>query len=985
MDGLLDNDDVCSVVEFFGQEAWISVWIDNEFSRESEHKPIDFELDRWYRFKAVAHEDNFEFYIDGRLMASFTDDRFPTGRLGLFVAACEAQFDNIIITGDDVPDNTDSLVEGDLLAMMYWFEEAWRVHNIELYSSLFTDDYTFEWPPYPPMNSEETLSMVEWYFANCPTFYILDGAFHKASAKDGVGFMEHTDTYLWPDNGAPVEEFHICLLDFRGPRPKRLTAYLDSAASLIQAELMPRRNLGDMIPSFPLPGPEATGLSSMEASAELLKRLNSHDLTNVAKMLRRDVNVWYPFIGRTANRAELIDIHEQFLGGFSDMSWENARRVDMGDGWVFSEVKLMGTNDGEFLGKEATGLPMEVRSGLIEHYDENGLATYVHFHFDTLSVPGQAMPVDEDKEKMLAILVAMDDAIKAHDTDLIMSYFTDDLIVYCPPFPPFDNEGERQALDELFARYQNYSLSKALNLASVSDSVGVTEHNDLFTYPDNGAPIETPHICVRDFEGDKINQLGIYGDLWADELIQAGLMPPRNLGDMIPSFPLPDPEATGLAPMEASTELMASLNSGDLTNVAKMIREDVDVWFPFIDRKATRSEFIDICEQILGGFSDAHWERIRRVNMGDGWVYFEGTLKGANDGEFLGKPATGLPMEVRGGWVEHYDENGLATYLHAHFDSLSMPGQEAPTGPVEDFSNVFFMELTPGLNMVSLPLKPQTPHTARSLAEEIGATVVIEYNEARGRFVGFTPASSGDGFPIEGGKGYIVNVLEGKTHIFTGTAWTNEPSVEAAPPTLGSSSGWAFVVSGAMTDHQGDDYTVIVRNLRTGAVAIDSLSAGRFNAVFADLSRNTVIKAGDKVEIIIRDSANRMVAGPVTYQIGSEDIRKAFREMIIPYGYTRPEKNVLLQNYPNPFNPETWIPFHLSQEADVSVRIYDAAGRLVRNIALGHRSEGIYVDKTRAIYWDGKNDAREEAASGTYFYSITAGDFSATRKMIVKK
>ena len=245
-------------------------------------------------------------------------------------------------------------------------------------------------------------------------------------------------------------------------------------------------------------------------------------------------------------------------------------------------------------------------------------------------------------------------------------------------------------------------------------------------------------------------------------------MPPRKLGDMVPSFPLPEPEATGLSPMAGSAELMARLNSGDLQSAAKMIRKDVNVWFPFILRDASRVELIDIYEQILGGFSDAHWETIRRVDMGDGWVYFEGTLKGTNDGEFLGIAATGLPMEVRGGWVERYDENGLATYLHAHFDSLSMPGQEAPTGPVDDFTNVFFTKLNPGLNMISVPLKPATPYTARSFAEITGSNVVIKYDESMRKFVGFDPKAPGDGFDIEGGQGYIINVPNGGTVSFTG-------------------------------------------------------------------------------------------------------------------------------------------------------------------------------------------------------------------------
>ena len=101
---------------------------------------------------------------------------------------------------------------------------------------------------------------------------------------------------------------------------------------------------------------------------------------------------------------------------------------------------------------------------------------------------------------------------------------------------------------------------------------------------------------------------------------------------------------------------------------------------------------------MLGGFSDMSWENTRRVDMGDGWVFSEVTLMGTNDGEFLGVSATGLPMEVRSGLIEHYDEDGLADYVHLHFDTLSVPGQGMPEGPAEDFSNVFFTELTAGLN-----------------------------------------------------------------------------------------------------------------------------------------------------------------------------------------------------------------------------------------------------------------------------------------------
>ena len=97
------------------------------------------------------------------------------------------------------------------------------------------------------------------------------------------------------------------------------------------------------------------------------------------------------------------------------------------------------------------------------------------------------------------------------------------------------------------------------------------------------------------------------------------------------------------------------------------------------------------------------------------------------------------------------------------------------------------------------------------------------------------------------------------------------------------------------------------------------------------------------------------------------------------------KETVLLPNYPNPFNPETWIPYQLSKPADVSISIYSADGKLVRRLELGHQPVGIYESQSRAAYWDGRNTSGEPVASGVYFYSLAAGDFTATRKMLIRK
>lgn len=98
-----------------------------------------------------------------------------------------------------------------------------------------------------------------------------------------------------------------------------------------------------------------------------------------------------------------------------------------------------------------------------------------------------------------------------------------------------------------------------------------------------------------------------------------------------------------------------------------------------------------------------------------------------------------------------------------------------------------------------------------------------------------------------------------------------------------------------------------------------------------------------------------------------------------------PKATALLPNYPNPFNPETWIPYQLAEAAEVTLRLYTANGTLIRTLALGHQPIGMYHDRNHAAYWDGRNEFGEPVASGVYFYSLTAGNFTATRKMLVRK
>ena len=118
--------------------------------------------------------------------------------------------------------------------------------------------------------------------------------------------------------------------------------------------------------------------------------------------------------------------------------------------------------------------------------------------------------------------------------------------------------------------------------------------------------------------------------------------------------------------------------------------------------------------------------------------------------------------------------------------------------------------------------------------------------------------------------------------------------------------------------------------------------------------------------------------GSIAFQQGITNLERLLALFI-------PENTDLLHNYPNPFNPETWIPYQLAEPAEVILRIYAVNGTLVRTLALGYQPAGIYQTRTRAAHWDGKNDLGESVASGVYFYTLTAGDFNATRKMLIRK
>ena len=348
--------------------------------------------------------------------------------------------------------------------------------------------------------------------------------------------------------------------------------------------------------------------------------------------------------------------------------------------------------------------------------------------------------------------------------------------------------------------------------------------------------------------------------------------------------------------------------------------------------------------------------------------------------------------------TEGYNINQDASVV-GHYDSPDgrRHGFIARLGTEEEsdaFSNAYTVKLSKGLNMLSVPLAPWTPMMAKSLISLTGATTIITLDAATQRFIAWTPSAPDDGFPIEGGQGYIVNVPATRNFAFVGAPWTDQTEAAAAPTAISTEmpqEAWAFVVSGRVGEpnpYEGkstfDGYQVSVQNLRTNGVITAPVQGDYFAAATADLTRRSVVRVGDIVEARVISPDGNFESQTLSFKVTPEDLANAVLSVKFD-SIGQPAQNLLLQNYPNPFNPETWIPYQLSEDSSVSVSIYDTTGQLVRTLPLGFQAAGFYNSRERAAYWDGRNTLGERVASGIYFYQLTTPDFQQTRRLVIVK
>ena len=313
--------------------------------------------------------------------------------------------------------------------------------------------------------------------------------------------------------------------------------------------------------------------------------------------------------------------------------------------------------------------------------------------------------------------------------------------------------------------------------------------------------------------------------------------------------------------------------------------------------------------------------------------------------------------------------------------------------------------LNQGLNLVGLPLRDSSITRVSDLftLDEIGDNVPAIILTDDGEFKSVGRADDPGDIEIIGGQSFILNTQEAATIEISGEGWYNTSEIPAVPPVGNADSHLpitrikvtdttpVLALKGSIvneeTDSKMEGFQVTVKNRSTGREIRSVTGANElgYRITIIDIETMRAATIGDMLEISARSPDPYIGVEPLQYTITPTDVRQSRIELPALVAYEIPAKTELLANYPNPFNPETWIPYRLAEDAFVSLTIYDGNGWVVRSLDVGHQTAAVYESQSKAIYWDGRNNLGEQVASGVYFYSLSAGDYSGTRKMVILK
>ena len=205
-------------------------------------------------------------------------------------------------------------------------------------------------------------------------------------------------------------------------------------------------------------------------------------------------------------------------------------------------------------------------------------------------------------------------------------------------------------------------------------------------------------------------------------------------------------------------------------------------------------------------------------------------------------------------------------------------------------------------------------------------------------------------------------------------------SIEIKPETLNLKSKGVFTAFIDLPEGYNEEEIDVSTVECEGASALSGVIAddGKLVVKF-DREDLDDVPIGDAVELAVtgRVTDGPMFKGTDTIRVIDSGKGKGSAAPAAPLAFAAPSA------YPQPCNPETWIPYTLAKDVEVTITIYSSSGRIIRTLRLGYQKAGAYISKSRAVHWDGRNESGERVTSGLYFYTIKAGEFIATRKLVV--
>ena len=294
--------------------------------------------------------------------------------------------------------------------------------------------------------------------------------------------------------------------------------------------------------------------------------------------------------------------------------------------------------------------------------------------------------------------------------------------------------------------------------------------------------------------------------------------------------------------------------------------------------------------------------------------------------------------------------------------------------------------LNQGLNLAGLPLRDSRITRVSDLLtlDGIRGNVPVIILSDGGDFKSVGRAGDPGDVPVTGGQGFILTAQPAVTVTISREGWSNV-TAPAAPQILTGlpvrHTTPVLALRGSIIDEVSGvnltGFRVAVKNLSTDRAVVTRTLPDEtgYRITIVDIETAQAARVRDVLEISAQSLNPFIGVEPLRYTVTAEDVKQSLIRLPELVAYEIPKETELLANYPNPFNPETWIPYRLAEDGFVTLTIYDRSGRGVRTLDVGHRVAAFYESRSKAIYWDGRNNLGETVASGVYFYHLSHGEW----------